>query len=269
MDVRNLKKLLISPIVFNDINIEIIDVIDACHTAGQVAGPHRHPWYEFNYITSGHMNISFGNNSFVVEPDNFILVPANTEHSNYWDIGDDGVCIRFALQKNPEARNTGCYDELSSILKEDHPFSEKIDMSSFLENKSQYALQSAFINLLFRISEIYEPNIIIDKLSVESNISSQVILYLNEYYHKKIYVDDIAKALNMSYRALAKHFKAETGMSIIEKLNEIRLNEAKRLLRKTDYTLAQIAEMTGFEDESYFSKAFTKYVQCPPSRFRK
>jgi transcriptional regulator GlxA family with amidase domain len=97
----------------------------------------------------------------------------------------------------------------------------------------------------------------------------QALLYLNEYYAQPLKVQDLANSLNVSYRHLARLFKQVTGVTIIGKLNDIRVNQAKNLLKDTDVTIRDIALRVGFENEFYFTNIFSHYTYTTPSAFRK
>ncbi len=81
-------------------------------------------------------------------------------------------------------------------------------------------------------------------------------------------VQDIASAMNTSYRTLIRRFRAETGMSISDKLTEIRLDRAKQLLISTKLPIYEIAAQCGYENEYYFSGIFKKKLHCPPGVYR-
>ena len=103
----------------------------------------------------------------------------------------------------------------------------------------------------------------------ETKVSPQVMLHLSEYYREKIYVEQIAAALHMSYRTLSRRFKEETGITLSEALNEIRIRNAKKLLVESDMRIYEIALAVGFENEYYFSNAFRKYSHMTPGKYRK
>jgi AraC-like DNA-binding protein len=52
-------------------------------------------------------------------------------------------------------------------------------------------------------------------------------------------------------------------------LNDLRVGEAKNLLRETDLPLIEIASRVGFEDQSYFSRVFRNVVGISPGRYRR
>jgi two-component system response regulator YesN len=72
--------------------------------------------------------------------------------------------------------------------------------------------------------------------------------------------------VNPSY--LSGHFKRETGMGFSEFVNEQKINKSKELLQKTNLRLLEIADLCGFEDQSYFTKVFSKRVGMSPRTYR-
>ena len=59
-----------------------------------------------------------------------------------------------------------------------------------------------------------------------------------------------------------------TGSTFKEYLSMVRVEESKRLLANTDYSLIDIAVATGFQDQSYFSKVFKRYTGLTPGQYR-
>ena len=269
-DLFTLRQLILNPFVFQDMFIEVIDVGLDGHAYDWICENHKHPWYEFNYYESGKLSTTIDGTNFIASGGECILIPPGVYHENHCvsQEGFSGFYFRFYLNK-AENYAGGCYDTISKVLKKPHTFPLKANVSSLFDNQSLLGVQASFLNWLFNTYEALDNEIKPVAVQQDSNISKQVILYLNEYYMNKIYVSDIAKAMNMSYRTLARIFKAETGFSIIEKLTEIRVHKAKHLLRTTDYTMFQIANEVGFENEYYFSKAFRKYSYTSPSSYKK
>lgn len=268
MDINNLKQLLTMPIVFQDIHLDTLDIENAVHTPDFNLPLHRHALYEFSYVHSGRFITSMDGVEFATSAGECMLIPQGKLHSNRFDIPDDGFCIRFSLHKEPNAKGSGFYEELISIINVPRAYSFKLNISPLLEYRSFYSIQVAFMDLLFNMYELFNPNPTVIKPS-KSELTNLVITYLNENYKNKIYVSDIAKVLNVSYSTLSRNFKAATGLTIIEKLTDIRISAAKPLLLDSKYTASQIANMVGFENEYYFSKAFKQSAGVTPSNFRK
>ncbi len=270
MELQSLKQLMFIPITFQDVCLELIDVVDAHHEPCWQVMEHKHPWFEFNYVESGVLTTLLPDSSFDTAAGESLLIPPGILHANRSSLtrADDGFCLRFTLKK---AKNDcdGLFDSLLSAFMSPAPSSFLCDISMFHKTKSPFAAQAAVMDWLLSIYDTRIATPIPAANPIPGNLSNRVILYLNEYYPSKIYVSDIAKALNMSYRNLARVFKRETGSSIIETLTEIRINRAKQLLLTTSRPLVEIAAAVGFENEYYFSNAFFQSQQLRPSQFRK
>jgi len=270
MDINVLKQLILTPIIFQNICLEIIDVQGAYHGPEWEVSRHKHPWYEFNYVQSGQLVTNLNGTEFITGEGESLLIPPGVLHSNcsFQKQENNGFCIRFTLKKASKDSEEQ-FGEIARVLKHPRACAFTSDVSVLFKNKSLYAAQAAAINWLLSLYDLWKTDIQTILTPSSSNLSNQVILYLNEYYPSKIYVSDIAKALNMSYRNLARVFKKETGISIIEKLTEIRVNKAKQLLLTTDGTMLDIATAVGFENEYYFSNAFNDTLMQRPSQYRK
>lgn len=79
----------------------------------------------------------------------------------------------------------------------------------------------------------------------------------------------LAKEYHVSPSSLSHHFKAVTGSSVTEYLMFCRLAVAKEKLLCTGLCVGEIAEASGFEDASNFSRYFKKKEGLSPSAFRK
>lgn len=103
----------------------------------------------------------------------------------------------------------------------------------------------------------------------DSSNFSKILHYLNQHYTEQIKLKDISKIhyLNKNYACYL--FKRNTGMTYSDYLNKIRMEQAKKLLLSTEYTIFEISEMTGYIDYSYFSKVFKKRYGITPSQYRK
>lgn len=92
--------------------------------------------------------------------------------------------------------------------------------------------------------------------------------YIDHHYTEPITLQTIGSALHISPCYLSHIFKQMSGYSPIQYLLRRRIGEAQTLLITTDYPIAQIAEMVGYDTQSYFNMQFTKHVGMPPKKFR-
>lgn len=96
----------------------------------------------------------------------------------------------------------------------------------------------------------------------------RAITFISKNYASKITLNDVASYVHLNPSYFSTIFKHSCGSSFKEYLNMVRVEESKRLLANTDYSVIDIAIATGFEDQSYFSKVFKKYTGLTPKQFR-
>lgn len=92
--------------------------------------------------------------------------------------------------------------------------------------------------------------------------------YIARHYTEPIELQDVARAVGLSPSYFSALFKQLTGSTFRAYLNQVRVEESKRLLRSTGYSLVDIAMAAGFADQSYFSKVFKKYTGLTPKAYR-
>ena len=101
-----------------------------------------------------------------------------------------------------------------------------------------------------------------------SELIKKAIRYIAKHFADPISLDEVAKLVHLNPAYFSTVFKQSTGSSFKEYLNMVRVEESKRLLSNTDYSLIDIAIATGFENQSYFSKVFKKYTGLTPKQYR-
>ena len=96
-----------------------------------------------------------------------------------------------------------------------------------------------------------------------------VIKYLQENYYYDISLQTVAEHFGVHKVYLARSFKSETGETLNEFLNKIRVEKAKLLLSITDNKANEIAYTVGFNNTQSFYNVFKKYTGFSPNEYRK
>ena len=102
-----------------------------------------------------------------------------------------------------------------------------------------------------------------------ANLIHQCIQYINTNYSSPLTLEEIARIVCLSPDYLSKIFKQETGTTFSRYLNDVRIARAKELIRQSRLRMTDISSMVGYDDQSYFTKVFTKTVGVSPSEYRK
>ncbi|RAV21419.1 helix-turn-helix domain-containing protein [Paenibacillus contaminans] len=98
---------------------------------------------------------------------------------------------------------------------------------------------------------------------------NRVIQYMLEHYKENIKIADLAKLVAINGDYLSTVFGKKTGLTPIAYLQNIRIEQAKRLLLHAKLSVEEIAFQTGFADDAYFIKVFKRMVGQTPSSFRR
>lgn len=97
----------------------------------------------------------------------------------------------------------------------------------------------------------------------------RAILLFHDKVAEPVSIAEVARKLGCSPSCFTREFRRRTGQTAIAYLTGIRIRHAARLLETTDLKLREIAALTGYSDEFYFSRAFTKATGSNPSAWRK
>lgn len=97
---------------------------------------------------------------------------------------------------------------------------------------------------------------------------SYAITYLQENFHEKIQLADLAEQLHYSYDYFQHRFKTITGLSPSQFLLQQRLAAAKELLKTTHKTCTEIALSCGFCTAAQFSMQFKKCNGVSPTKYK-
>ena len=103
----------------------------------------------------------------------------------------------------------------------------------------------------------------------EEAIFRQVARYIDRHYAEDVSIERLVRAFYISPYHLSHMFKQKTGYTVKQYLLRRRLGEAQIRLASTQDSVQTIAEELGFEDASYFSRIFSKYIGLTPTEYRK
>lgn len=92
--------------------------------------------------------------------------------------------------------------------------------------------------------------------------------FIKAHYAEDISLTDIARHVCLSSSYLSRIYKRETGMSTVEKMKEVRIKEAVKLLETTNMKIRDIASEVGYSSSRYFLSVFRSIVGVGPTEYR-
>lgn len=124
--------------------------------------------------------------------------------------------------------------------------------------------------------ELLEETLIKTLFEVLNHLKSREIkpvAYAKHYIEKNkgidIKLEELAKNAGFSYSYFSYLFKKETGKTLTEYIQMVRIETAKKLLVEKERNVSEIAEMVGYSDIKFFTKQFKKTLGVSPNEYRK
>lgn len=95
---------------------------------------------------------------------------------------------------------------------------------------------------------------------------ARVITWLKQHYTENIQIDDLATQAHMSPSTFRHHFGMVTGMSPLQYLKQLRLQDARQLMLNEDIDANSASVRVGYESASQFSREYARLFGSPPLR---
>ena len=105
--------------------------------------------------------------------------------------------------------------------------------------------------------------------TLDQEFIDKVSLFVNSHIRNDISVESLCSHMGMSRTAFYNKIKVLTGLAPTDYIRHMRMQEAARLLRSHQYSVAEVAERMGFADPKYFTDTFKKFYGITPSAYMK
>lgn len=247
-----------------------------------------HDFWEICFAESGETKCVIDGKTIILKENQMIFVPPNMRHL-YSKKNDNAkvYCICFEclspyikplglkiINTNQDQR-----DLIKKFIKEGSASFTK-NSAEQLVRKSQpeigcmqmliLLLESLIIvTLRAAVDKPDSPIILLQGVDFYSSLTQQIKRYCIENVKSRLTLEQISDEMGISVSYICKVFKSQTGDSVLNYFNSLKIEEAKKLLLNTVYNATQIAEILGFTDAKYFNTSFKKYVGVSPIVYRK
>lgn len=121
---------------------------------------------------------------------------------------------------------------------------------------------------LQEVMEVFTENMFNYIPSKSNEVIRRAISYISQHYNTNLTLEEVANHVYLNPAYFSTLFRQSCGSTFKEYLNIVRVEESKRLLANTDYSIIDIAVAVGFDNQSYFSKVFKKYTGLTPKQYR-
>lgn len=157
---------------------------------------------------------------------------------------------------------------LQSVEKEFVLAKQILDVSSnhyFTSLSIDYLLTE----LLIQLSEDYYQKVVGPPLTENAARVDSIKSWIRANLSESLRVNSVAEAFDLNPHYLVRIFKQQTNQTVIQYINELKVNKANELLVRTNLPIKQIAGMAYYSDEKRFMKVYKKHTSLTPSQFRR
>jgi AraC-like DNA-binding protein len=253
---------------------------------------HFHPEIEIMLLTSGSGTRFVGDSIENFNAVELVMVGANLAH--VWKNGAEHFGHKanslagamYIVLKETELRDLLMYEEMEPVrslflraqrgIKFGDELTKKVgEMILAAYQQSGPEQLVSFLNILKEMAEtsdyryLCSPNY---RQKVDEHDLSKldsVLDYLIMNYKNEVRLEDVADIANMSLTAFCRYFKERTFKTVIQFLNEIRIEHAQKLLIESQYNVDKISLECGFHNITNFYQQFQKITGTTPLNFRK
>jgi transcriptional regulator GlxA family with amidase domain len=134
----------------------------------------------------------------------------------------------------------------------------------------EVAMQTARVNLIDWHDIGQQPFAALARSrQVDDAVIARCQAWIAEHYDEPAPVTAMVRLSGLAERSFKRRFAQATGMSPLEYVHTLRLEEAKQMLEAGDAPIEAIAGEVGYEDAGFFSRLFRRHVQLTPAQYRK
>lgn len=253
---------------------------------------HQHNSTEIMYVISGSCTVEVrsgtgGEERFRLKRSELIILDANVPHRLI--VEPDAACRMLNVEFG-FAEHKGVAPSLSSLAREEGDladFLQKPFISLMLSDPEEVfhvlkalvleldqhgkeggsLVQLLFAELLLRLSRLRRERLVASQQPSQLYVR-RAVEFLHQNYDRSLQASEVAAAVNVHPGYLHRIFKAQTGRTLTDYLNLLRMEKAKMLLGQSEIPVAEIADYVGISSRQYFHLLFKKYAGVTPVEYR-
>src|SRR5690625_2644551 len=247
---------------------------------------HLHDDYEIFYLLEGERIYLINRKKYVVKANNLVFIDKNIIHkTKVTDVPNTKrVVINFQdsfLTGNEDMLLNQLFDRGPHIIRIPANKVEIIqtlikkllsEYNSNADNTDAY-IQTLLIQLLIestRLLNTQENDFaaeVYDDYFVKHEIA-EIIRYIRSHYNQDISLSLLSNRFNLSEQYISRLFRKVTGVTLINYLNAVRINQAKRLLLETSLKVTDVSKRVGYSNNVHLWRVFKRFTGHSPNEYR-
>jgi AraC-like DNA-binding protein len=249
---------------------------------------HRHIFFELVYIVSGTATHHLEQDTTQLRAGDYFIIDTGSIHC-YRDVRNFEIINCLFLPEYIDRALTDC-PSLSSLLYNqvlrfglpvniqtaDRIFhdSEGVVGQIIRKMEQEYAAKgTGYLELL----RCYLTQVLVcavraseeaERIRTPHRATTAIVEHLRCHYTEPLSLDELSRKLNYTPQYISSLFHKDTGMSLQEFLQRIRIEEACRLIEQGEQQMVRIAQKVGYGDVKHFARVFRRIKGVSPREFR-
>ncbi|MDO4562360.1 MAG: AraC family transcriptional regulator [Clostridia bacterium] len=228
---------------------------------------HYHSAYELVIIEKGSCSMLVGENTFVAEQYDVFSYSPNMLHKNNGGayhartviyFNDDYMHKYFTIAAAKQL--TACFSSIRHSLSEKEFAYISFQVARLAKSREDFMALGNILSFLCAMPASPKGN---------ANRIDDILKYINSDFKEIHSLSDIALHFYISKEHLCRSFKKETGVTLSEYINAVRIQNACNMLCRREFSVTDIGFACGFNSAMYFCKTFKKIIGKTPKEFRK
>lgn len=214
---------------------------------------HIHPFGHLLFPLKGQFAIETKTQSGVMNEDKILYLPADCEHA----FGAEKTwteCLVIDIPTTISASRLAAPESAYGMILDMNQDWRALRALMLSEYESDHPALSNLLQYSFHLlTRRQEP------------VSIQ---FLHAHFAEPISINALARMEHFNVSYYSQWFKSKMNMSPVQYIRQLRLNEAKRLLLETDYSIADITQAVGYSCQSHLTKVFEECENLSPMNYR-
>lgn len=248
---------------------------------------HFHPEYEIVYVSNGRGKRHIANHISYFDDGDLIFLGPHLPHFGFTESLQE-MHVEIVLQMKPDFLGEVFFQKpemhlIQQLFERSHvglsfkgvtkeKVGGELNRLFYLDPFERLMGLLKILNTLAKSKEYELLNVEQFSLEVSSQYfdrMQEVYQYVGQHFQEEISLQEISDRVNMTTPAFCRFFKKVTDKTFTQFVNEMRIEEARRLLLDKHRSIAEVSYDSGFNNLSHFNKHFKRITGVSPSEYRK
>lgn len=234
--------------------------------------PHLHDAVEVFFFTQGSSTVLCGNERFRLGAGDVFVAFPNRIHGYEYSEDIRGYLLIIPMKPYLQAYRKILMNQLperpylSAGNWEESGLRELLELAYRDRKKTPEQVMQGYLQVI--VGKLLSLLTLTQAPAEGDDVLKRVLMYLNTHYTSPVSRQELAQALGYNESYISHVFAGTMKTTIPEYIGSLRVQDAARLLKQTDYSVTQIASELGFGSIRNFNRVFLKQTGLSPKEYR-